>query len=76
MAEFLEFIDSPKQFHIIRKMNISETFKECITILNKNKDEDKQAKIKLIFFTNLLMCSTDATKYMRKIKKPLMSMEF
>lgn len=70
MVEYLEFMDAPKKFHLIRTMNLNGPLNEAYAILKKCKDPDTREDLKNIIFTNFLMQpSGDMTRYIRKIKK-------
>ena len=70
MVEYLDFINAPKQFHIIRNMNLNDPLKELNTILKQCKDNDKREDLKNVVFANFLMQPQgDMTRYIRKIKK-------
>lgn len=70
MVEYLGFINAPKQFHIIRNMNLNDPLKELNAILKQCKDDDKREDLKNVVFANFLMQPQgDMTRYIRKIKK-------
>jgi len=70
MVEFLEFINAPKQFHLVRHFNIVDPLKELNTMLNRINDEDKREDLKYSVFSQFLVSPEgDATRYIRKIKK-------
>lgn len=71
MVEYLEFIDAPKQYHLVRKLKLNDPLLELYKILKKFSDTDgRKEDIKNIVFANFCMQPEgDMTRYMRKIKK-------
>lgn len=70
MVEYLEFINAPKQFYLVRTMNLNDPLKELNTILRQCKDDEKREDIKNIVFANFLTQPFgDMTRYIRQIKK-------
>ncbi|WP_422659275.1 hypothetical protein ACK8P5_01680 [Paenibacillus sp. EC2-1] len=70
MVEFLEFINAPKQFHLARTMNLSESLKDLYSMLSKLKDDDSREDLKNNVFAQLLMAPVgDTNRYIRKIGK-------
>lgn len=77
MVEYLEFLNAPKKFHLIRTMNLDGPLHELYGILKKCKSEDEKEDLKNIVFTNFLMQpSGDMTRYIRQIKKIVDSPRF
>lgn len=70
MVEFLEFINAPKQFHLARTMNLSESLKDLYSMLSKVKNDDSREDLKNNVFAQLLMAPVgDTNRYIRKIGK-------
>lgn len=71
LVEYLEFIDAPKQYHLVRKLKLNDPLLELYKILKKFSDnDDRKEDIKNIVFANFCMQPEgDMTRYMRKIKK-------
>jgi len=70
MVEFLEFINAPKQFHLARTMNLSESLKDLYSMLSKVKDDDNREDLKNNVFAQLLIAPDgDTNRYIRKIGK-------
>ena len=77
MIDFLDFINAPRQFHIVRHFNIVDPLKELHIMLKKVKDEDKKEDLKNAVFAQFLMQPFgDTTRYTRKIKKIASSNRF
>lgn len=69
LAEFLEFINAPKQFHIARELDLNGPLVELQLIIKKISDEDQRDEVKSIAFTNMLMQPHgDMTRFIRRIK--------
>lgn len=70
MVEFLEFINAPKQFHLARTLNLSESIKDLNNMLSKVKNDDSREDLKNNVFAQLLMAPIgDTNRYIRKIGK-------
>ena len=69
MVEFLDFINAPKQFHVVRDMQIGAALEELPALLKKCKSEDEKEDLKIVTFTNLLVKPAgDVRNFIRKIK--------
>ncbi|GHU90453.1 hypothetical protein FACS1894202_10270 [Clostridia bacterium] len=69
MVEFLEFINAPKQFYVVRDMQIGGALEELPTLLKKCTSDDEREDLKIVAFTNLLMKPAgDIRNFMRKIR--------
>lgn len=69
MVEFLEFINAPKQFYIVRDLQIAATLEELPTLLRKCRTEDEKEDVKIAVFTNILMKgSGELRAFVRNIK--------
>jgi len=69
LVEFLEFINTPLQFHLARKMDLDGPIHEIYGALSKVTDEERKDSIKRSMFMNLTMRpDMDITRYIRKIK--------
>ena len=69
LAEFLEFINAPKQFHIARELDLNGPLVELQSIVKKVSNEDQRDEVKNIVFTNMLMQPHgDMTRFIRRIK--------
>ena len=55
MVDFLEFINAPKQFHIVRDLQVAATLEELPILLRKCRTEDEKEDMKIAVFTNILM---------------------
>lgn len=72
LAEFLEFINAPEQFHIARDLQIYYPLEELQKLLRKCRTEDEQEDLKNSVFINILMQPTgDMTRFVREFKKIL-----
>ncbi len=70
MVEFLEFINAPKQFHLVRTLNLAELLEELYKMLKSISDEDTKEDLKNTIFAQLLVNPLgDTRQYIRKIKK-------
>ena len=69
MAEFLEFINAPEQFHIARDLQISGPLEELQKLLKKCRTGDEREDLKNSVFVNILMRpSGDMTRFVRGFK--------
>ena len=69
LAEYLESINCPGQYHMAREANLNGPLLELQGILREIKDPDKRQQVKYIIFANLLMSPTgDMTRFVRKAK--------
>lgn len=70
MVEFLEFINAPEQYYLVRDMQIIHAFEELPKMLNKCSTEDEKEDLKHVVFTNLLVKpEADVRKMVRNINK-------
>lgn len=68
LAEFLEFIDAEKQFHLARDLDLVDPLKELQKMLKKINDEDIKENLKNAVFSQFLSKPAgDLTRYIRKI---------
>jgi len=76
MVEYLEFINAPKQYHIIRDLELLFPLEELVRMLKKCQSEDEAEDLKIVVFTNILMrTSSDLGRFVRKFKD-IMSSEY
>lgn len=69
LVEFLEAINSPKQFYRARELDVDGPLVELQNILSSVKEEEIAASVKYIVFTNLLVKPDgDMTRFIRKVK--------
>ena len=69
MVDFLEFINAPKQFYIVRDLQVAATLEELPTLLRKCRTEDEKEDMKIAVFTNILMKNSgDMRSFVRSIK--------
>ena len=72
MAEFLEFINAPEQFHIARDLTIYSTLDELQKLLRKCRTEDEKEDLKNSVFTNILIRPYgDMARFIRGFKNIL-----
>lgn len=70
MAEFLEFINCDKQFHIARDLALDGPLSEISNVLNKVKDDDARNDMKNIIFTSMAMKpKEDMSRYIRSFSQ-------
>ena len=71
MIEYLEFLNAPKQYHLVKDLKLSEPLTELQKILAKFSDNDDcKEDIKSIVFANFtVLPEGDKRNYIRKIKK-------
>ena len=68
LAEFLEYIHLPEQFHAAREYQIVDILGYLPTIMNKCTNYKDRESIKKIVFNNIMMKTTgDARKYARSL---------
>lgn len=68
MAEFLEFINCGKQFHIARVLGLDGPLHEVDNVLKKLKTDEEKENMKNIIFTSLLLKPQgDMTRYIRSL---------
>lgn len=69
MVDFLEFINAPKQFYIVRDLQVAATLEELPTLLRKCRTEDEKEDMKIAVFTNILMKNSGEMRaFVRSIK--------
>ena len=74
MMEFLDFINSPLQFHLAREMQVYGPLVEIPAILKTCSNEEEEEQVKSIIYTNLVVePEHDMTRYVRRFKKILQS---
>ena len=74
MVEYLEFINAPKQFHIVRDLQLLFPLEELARMLKKCQSNDEAEDLKVCVFTNILMrTSSDLGRFVRKIKDVMAS---
>lgn len=72
MVEYLEFINAPKQYHIVRDMQLIFPLEELNRMLKKCQSNEEAEDLKVCVFTNILMrTSSDLGRFVRKIKDVL-----
>jgi len=69
LAEFLEFINAKKQFHLARHLDLAEPLKELHAMLKKINDDETRDELKNTVFSQFI-CKPirDLSRYLRKIK--------
>lgn len=74
MVEYLQFINAPKQYHIIRDLQLLFPLEELGRMLKKCQSNDEAEDLKVCVFTNILMrTSTDLGRFVRKFKDVMAS---
>ena len=69
MVEYLEFINAPGQYHIIRDLQLLFPLEELSRMLKKTQSNDEAEDLKVCVFSNILMrTSNDLGRFVRKIK--------
>lgn len=67
--EFLEYLSIPEQYHIARKYQVHDLFREMLPLFNSLSDENEKNQMKVIAFNNTLIGAVpDQRKFMRDIK--------
>ena len=70
LAEFLEFIHMPKQWHIAREYQVVNIITELLPLLRKCSTEEMRTKVKNAVFANVMMKTiTDGRKYVRNLSQ-------
>lgn len=70
LEELLLFMNTPKQFHLARTLNLADPLRELSLILKKIKNQDQKEEFKNIIFSQLLVqADNDMSKYIRKTSK-------
>lgn len=69
MVEFLDFINAPKQYYIVRDLDLAAVLEELFSVLKKCRTEDEKENIKSCAFANLIMRPAgDQTRFIRNMK--------
>ena len=69
MVEFLDFINAPKQYYIVRDLDLAAVLEELFGVLRKCRTEDEKENIKSCAFANLIMRPAgDQTRFIRNMK--------
>ena len=69
MVEYLEFINAPKQFHIVRDLQLYFPLEELSKLLKKCQSNEAAEDLKVCVFTNILMrTSSDLGRFVRRFK--------
>jgi hypothetical protein len=69
IMEFLDFAQTPGQYHIARDLQVYTVFVELLPLLNKCRSEKEKDELKRSVFTNALLGSfADQRKYVRNLK--------
>lgn len=69
MAEYLEFINAPKQYYIIRDLGLIFPLEELSKMLKKCQTDEAAEDLKVCVFTNILMrTSSDLGRFVRRIR--------
>ena len=69
MVEYLEFINAPKQFHIVRDLQLYFPLEELSKLLKKCQSNEAAEDLKVCVFTNILMrTSSDLGRFVRRSK--------
>lgn len=67
--EFLEYLAIPEQYHIARKYQVYDLFKEMLPLFNSLGDDNEKEQLKAIAFNNTIIGAvSDQRKFMRDIK--------
>ena len=67
--EFLEYLSIPEQYHIARKYQVHDLFREMLPLFNSLSNENEKKELKVIAFNNTLIGAVpDQRKFMRDIK--------
>ena len=78
MIEYLEFLNAPKQYHLVKELKLSEPLTELQKILSKfSYNDDRKEDIKSIVFANFtVLPEGDKRIYIRKISKIVKNSKF
>ena len=69
IIEFLEFMNTPKQYHIAREMQVYSVFFELVPLLKRCETPEEKEDLKKSVFSNVMMSSfADQRKYIRNVK--------
>lgn len=70
MVEYLQFINAPKQFYLVRNMDLYDSLKDLYSMLKKVNDDDDREDLKNNVFAQFIMTPAhDMNRYIRKIGK-------
>ena len=70
MAEFLELIEAPEQFHIAQDLKIQGPLHELRLALRKIDDEQAREDLKMVVFSSILTKTKgDISRYVREVGK-------
>jgi hypothetical protein len=70
MVEYLKFINAPKQFYLVRNMDLSDSLKDLYSMLKKVNNDDDREDLKNNVFSQFIMTpARDMNRYIRKIGK-------
>lgn len=68
IAEFLEFMGVPKQYHIAREMQVWTVFYETVGMMKKCGTEEQKEELKRTVFSNTMLGSfADQKKFVRNL---------
>lgn len=74
MVEFLEFINAPKKYFIVRDLQLYYPLDELSKLKNSCKTDDEFEDLKNAVFSTIIMKpGTDLTRYIRKFKDIIIS---
>lgn len=69
IIEFLEFMNTPKQYHIAREMQVYSVFFELVPLLKRCETPEEKEDLKKSVFSNVMMSSfADQRKYIRNVR--------
>ena len=69
MVEFLEFINAPKQYYVVRDLQVAATLEELPVLLKKCRTSDEKEDMKIAVFTNILMKNSgEMRSFVRNLK--------
>lgn len=69
MVEYLDFINAPQQYHIVRDLQLYFPLEELSRLLKKCQSNDDAEDLKVCVFTNILMrTSSDLGRFVRRFK--------
>lgn len=70
MIEFLEFMNQPFKYHLVRKLKLDGPLREADRILQSKKiDSRRTDEIKEAIFANMLTFDGDLTRFIRDLKR-------
>lgn len=77
LAEYLEYIGMPKQFHIAREYQIVSLISDMIELFKKCNSQEMIKHVKEVVFINLLMGTiTDERKYTKNLNQIIVNGNF